>query len=158
RRRNLMTGKALNHVILCFGISLLPLAGCGKEGEPPAVEAHQDAKGDTHIDIHNEQIKRDLRQAGQEIKEGARNVGERIEKGARDVGKSDAALTARVKARLLAAPDLDGLHIDVDTVDGRVTLTGKVASAERRAEAERIASRTGGVKSVQNDLTVAPNG
>jgi BON domain len=153
-----MTGKTVPFAALCLSISLLPLAACGREGEPPAIEAHKDAKGDTHIDIHNEQIKRDLHQAGQDLRESARNVGQQVRDSAREVGQSDAAITTRVKARLLAAPDLGGLHIDVNTVDGRVTLAGKVASAERRVEAERIAGRTEGVKSVQNDLTVEPKG
>jgi osmotically-inducible protein OsmY len=153
-----MRGSTLKCAALGFGLCLLPLAGCGKNGEPPAIETQKDAKGDTHIAIHNEQIKRDLNQAGRELKDNARNLGQQIREGARQIDQSDTAVTTRVKARLIAAPDLGGVHIDVNTVDGRVTLTGKVATADRRADAEKIAARTAGVKSVDNQLTVAPNG
>jgi hyperosmotically inducible protein len=141
--------------VLCLGLSLLLLAACGKNG---AIETHKDAQGNTHIEIHNQQIKRDLHQAGQELKDNARSLGAEIKDSARKIDQSDSAITARVKARLIAAPDLGGIHVDVNTVDGRVTLTGHVASPDRRADAEKIASRTEGVKSVDNQLTVGPNG
>jgi|HubBroStandDraft_3_1064219.scaffolds.fasta_scaffold01722_4 hyperosmotically inducible protein len=155
-----MKGSTFDRAVLCLALAtgLLPLAACGRNGEPPAVEAKKDEKGDTHIAIHNEQIKRDLSQAGRELKDNARNLGQQIKESARQIDQSDTAVTARVKARLIAAPDLGGVHIDVNTVDGRVTLTGRVATPDRRADAEKIAARTAGVKSVDNQLTVAPNG
>lgn len=68
----------------------------------------------------------------------------------------DAAVTAAVKAKLLADPDTAGLRIDVDTVNGVVTLTGSVKTAAEVAEAGRLARDTTGVSSVTNRLTVAP--
>jgi osmotically-inducible protein OsmY len=150
-----MKGSTLRRAaVLYLGLCLPLLAACGKNG---AIETHKDAQGNTHIDIHDEQLKRDLHQAGQELKDNARNLGAQIKQGAREIDRSDGAITARVKARLIAAPDLGGIHIDVNTVDGRVTLTGKVASPDRRADAAKIASRTEGVKSVDNQLTIGSN-
>lgn len=49
-------------------------------------------------------------------------------------------------------------HLDVDTVDGRVTLNGKVRTERQREEAEEVARGTEGVVEVVNLLEVAPRG
>jgi hyperosmotically inducible protein len=66
----------------------------------------------------------------------------------------DAAITAAVKAKLLADPDTSGLTIDVDTVNGVVTLTGRVKTAAEKTEAARLARETTGVSSVTDRITV----
>lgn len=66
----------------------------------------------------------------------------------------DSAITASVKTRMAADPDVKAHEIDVDTVDGKVTLTGKVGSQAVRAEAVRLAQNTEGVRSVRDNLTV----
>ncbi|MDQ2735036.1 MAG: BON domain-containing protein [Pseudomonadota bacterium] len=66
----------------------------------------------------------------------------------------DGVVTTKVKAALLTDPDVKGLRIEVDTRDGVVTLTGTVDKAASRDLAARIASDTGGVKSVVNQLVV----
>ena len=45
--------------------------------------------------------------------------------------------------------------INVDVVDGAVTLSGIVASQEQSKEAESLVRRIEGVKSIQNSLTIA---
>jgi osmotically-inducible protein OsmY len=67
---------------------------------------------------------------------------------------ADAGITAAVKTRLLADPDVAGLRIDVDTKDKVVTLTGTVKAAAQVAEAEKIARETTGVARVVNNLKV----
>ena len=67
---------------------------------------------------------------------------------------TDPALTASVKSKLLANPDVSGLRIDVDPRDGVVTLTGTVSTQAEKDEALRIARDTGGVKSVEDRLTL----
>jgi hyperosmotically inducible protein len=66
----------------------------------------------------------------------------------------DAGITSRVKAKLAADGDINPFNIDVDTVDGVVTLTGKVAEAQARSKAEQLARDTDGVKRVNNLITV----
>jgi osmotically-inducible protein OsmY len=66
----------------------------------------------------------------------------------------DADVTARVKARLATTPDVSANQIDVDTLDGRVRLSGVVDSRSERRDAERVAETTDGVRSVNNDLVV----
>jgi hyperosmotically inducible protein len=66
----------------------------------------------------------------------------------------DSAITASVKARMAADPDVKAHEIDVDTVDGKVTLTGKVDSESVRTEAVRLTRETEGVRSVRNNMTI----
>jgi osmotically-inducible protein OsmY len=76
----------------------------------------------------------------------------------RDFGSwvDDATTTARVKSRLLANTNTQGLKIDVDTKDDVVTLSGRVKSAEEKSLAGEIARNTGDVESVRNNLVVDP--
>jgi hyperosmotically inducible protein len=64
----------------------------------------------------------------------------------------DAAITAKVKAALTAADTAAGASIDVDTVQGKVTLTGRLPSREQVDNAVRVASAVDGVKGVENHL------
>lgn len=66
----------------------------------------------------------------------------------------DANVTSRVGRRMVADPDVRRYRIDVDTIQGVVTLRGKVPSETMKASAERIASETDGVKQVVNELVV----
>ena len=68
---------------------------------------------------------------------------------------SDATVTAGVKSKLLGDGKTPGLKIDVDTVDGVVTLRGDVPTAAAHLEALRLARSTNGVKSVVDKMTVA---
>jgi hyperosmotically inducible protein len=68
----------------------------------------------------------------------------------------DAWITTRVKMALLTDDAVDGLDVDVDTFDGRVTLHGKVESAVEKAEAEALARKVTGVQEVRNLLAVVP--
>lgn len=67
---------------------------------------------------------------------------------------SDPWLTTKVKVSLLTAENVDGLEIDVDTVDARVTLHGKASSSAERAEAEKLARQVEGVREVRNLIQV----
>lgn len=66
----------------------------------------------------------------------------------------DAALTARVKTKLMAEPGIDSLNINVDTKASTVTLRGEVDTPEHRAKAKEIASNTEGVVEVIDQLQV----
>lgn len=66
----------------------------------------------------------------------------------------DAAITAKVKAAILAEPGLKSLQINVDTSGATVTLSGSVDNADLRERAKQIASATTGVKGVVDQLTV----
>src|SRR5687767_7627798 len=69
----------------------------------------------------------------------------------------NAAITGRIKSALLADKSMHATKINVDTVDGVVTLKGEVPTEEEKARAEVIAMKTPGVTSVINDLIVSPS-
>ena len=69
----------------------------------------------------------------------------------------DAAITAKVKAAILAEPGLKSLEINVNTNAATVTLSGNVANADLRDRAKQVASSTSGVKSVVDQLTIKPS-
>jgi hyperosmotically inducible protein len=68
----------------------------------------------------------------------------------------DTAVTASVKARLVADKPANLTRVDVDTNQGTVYLNGMVDSPEQRARAEQLASQAKGVKAVVNNLQVTP--
>lgn len=77
--------------------------------------------------------------------ETATEMGERLD---------DAAITAAVSARLAGDPDLSAIKIDVDTRDGKVTLSGPAPSEAARARAAELAISVKGVLGIDNQLVV----
>ncbi|WP_328698926.1 BON domain-containing protein [Burkholderia sp. 8Y] len=69
---------------------------------------------------------------------------------------SDASVTARVKAALLADPGLKSLAMSVSTYRGVVVLSGNVNSEEQIQKAVAVTRSVSGVQSVNNDLHVKP--
>lgn len=68
---------------------------------------------------------------------------------------TDTWITTKVKSSLLADSDVSGLDIKVETVNGVVTLTGRVDQQMQIEEATRIAREIEGVKDVRTTgLTV----
>ncbi len=66
----------------------------------------------------------------------------------------DAAITAAVSARLAGDPDLSAVKIDVDTRDGKVTLSGPAPTEAARARAAELAISVKGVLAIDNQLVV----
>jgi hyperosmotically inducible protein len=66
----------------------------------------------------------------------------------------DAWIHTKLAAKFISDGDTPGTKINVDVVNNVVTLRGMVDTAEQRAEAERIAMNTEGVKRVVNQLKV----
>jgi hyperosmotically inducible periplasmic protein len=71
---------------------------------------------------------------------------------------SNATITGRVKAALLADKVAPGFNIDVDTNEGVVTLKGQVATQQQKMRAEQVAKKVKGVRKVVNKLTVKAKG
>ena len=76
------------------------------------------------------------------------------EPGEDDESVSDAGITTKIKAKLAADPDINPFNIDVDTLDGHVTLSGVVETSMARSQAEDLARNTDGVHSVTNEITL----
>jgi hyperosmotically inducible periplasmic protein len=70
----------------------------------------------------------------------------------------DSALTAKVKAALIAEPGLKSLDISVDTKNAAVTLSGSVDSVASRDRAKEVASGVSGVATVVDQMTIKTQG
>ena len=66
----------------------------------------------------------------------------------------DGTITAKVKAKLAASAEINPFNVDVATSQGIVSLVGRVKTEAQKAEAERIARETAGVRGVRNLLKV----
>lgn len=66
----------------------------------------------------------------------------------------DSAITAKVKTKLAADPEINPFRINVDVNAGVVRLSGTVEKETTRYEAEKLALGTGGVRRVINDIAV----
>jgi len=90
--------------------------------------------------------------------EQAREERERAKANRETIGQSldDAWIHTKIVAKLISDTQTPERKINVDVVDGAVTLRGEVDTAEAKAEAERVAKETAGVKKVTNQLKVMP--
>jgi len=68
----------------------------------------------------------------------------------------DAWIHTKIVAKLIGDTKTPERKINVDVVNNVVTLRGTVDTAEAKAEAERVAKETDGVKQVKNELKIAP--
>ncbi len=69
-------------------------------------------------------------------------------------GVKDEDVKASVQTAIQANPETSGLMVDVK--DGVVTLSGEAKDEAAKARAGELATAVKGVKSVQNNVTVAP--
>ncbi|HEX2485166.1 MAG TPA: BON domain-containing protein [Myxococcota bacterium] len=70
---------------------------------------------------------------------------------------SDPWITTKVKTVLLTAEDVDGLDVNVDTVDGQVTLHGRASTGSEKERAAALARSVDGVREVRNLIQVVPD-
>ena len=66
----------------------------------------------------------------------------------------DATITGKVKSKLAADPEINPFNIDVDTLEGVVTLRGEVEKPVARTEAIKLAKGVKGVKRVVDHIRV----
>lgn len=66
----------------------------------------------------------------------------------------DAAVTAKVKAAILAEAGMKVFEIDVETNSGVTTLKGEVDSSENKEKVEVLVASVDGVKRVDNKLKI----
>jgi hyperosmotically inducible protein len=70
--------------------------------------------------------------------------------------RSDSWVALKTKLALIANSPTSGYETDVDAKDGVVTLTGKVDTNDVKNEAEQVARKIEGVRSVNNQIQVVP--
>ena len=88
--------------------------------------------------------------------EQAREEREKAKANKETLGQSieDAWIHTKVVAKLISNSQTPERKINVDVVEGAVTLRGQVDTPGAKTEAERLAKETDGVKSVKNELKV----
>ena len=93
---------------------------------------------------------------GQKIEQKTDAATDKVKETAKDakVGMTDSWLTSKTKIALFADDRVKGRQVSVETQNGKVTLRGKVDSAEAKAAANEIAKGIEHVKSVRNELQV----
>lgn len=96
-----------------------------------------------------EELKTDMKQGASDLKDQASAM-------ASDAKQTmgDAAITAEVNASIAKDAALSVMKIDVDTAEGKVTLTGTAPDAAARTHATELAQAVEGVKTVDNQLVV----
>lgn len=102
------------------------------------------------LDLHSEQIKKELARSGQVVRTKAQQAGQAISD-----ATTDARITAAVKTKILASRELSAGNISVSTSQGVVTLSGIVGSADQIGRAIEEALDTHGVIKVVSKLQVA---
>jgi osmotically-inducible protein OsmY len=118
--------------ITALASSLLLVVGCGQQGSGTGTTVGQK-----------------MDRAADKVADTTANATSKVA-----VAADDTAITAKVKAALIAEPGLKSTDINVDTKEATVTLSGTVASNELRDKAKQIASSTNGVKNVVDNLVV----
>ncbi len=147
-------------VAVMIAASALALAGCGETANYNT-NANANRAANANVAVVNmnantapsprraltrEEYDRDKDRYTREAKESGRTIGS---------GLNDGWLWVKTKFELAAADDLRDSTINVDVDNDVVTLTGTVATAAQKAQAETIAKSVEGVKSVRNMLRVA---
>jgi hyperosmotically inducible periplasmic protein len=69
----------------------------------------------------------------------------------------DAWVTIKTKVSLMTTEGVSTKDLNVDTVNGVVTLHGKVATEAEKVKAENVARRIEGAKEIKNLLQVVPS-
>lgn len=133
--------KLANTMMIVTALLATFLAGCERSPTPETT---------------GEKIDNTIERAGEKIEQGATTLKEKATQAGDTI--DDAAITTKIKAAIVGEPSLEVLQIDVDTVNGMVTLTGTVDSAQSSDRAKELAGAVEGVKSVDNRLTVKSAG
>lgn len=68
----------------------------------------------------------------------------------------DKVIAATVKAKLLEDKTVGGMSVNVDALNGTVSLSGFAKTSAEKAQAEYLARNTRGVRDVHNNLIVRP--
>jgi hyperosmotically inducible protein len=116
------------------------------EVQGPTPEATVGTVGD---DNDGDSTRARARETGAKVGEAVGAAGDRAAE-----ALSDGALTAKIKSKMALDDTVGALDIDVDTVDGNVTLSGRVRSEQERQRAVALARETEGVKNVADRLVI----
>ena len=138
-----------------------PVQQAGQQAQQKAAEAAKAASDAAAQATQALAAKLEALQLGAaDIREELKQTGEVVRRKAREIGlaatdtATDTRITTEVKRKLLADAELSALDVSVNTTGGRVTLSGKVSSADQVGKAMLLALETDGVREVVSTLQV----
>ncbi|WP_127804487.1 BON domain-containing protein [Hydrogenophaga sp. NH-16] len=134
-------------VVIATTAVLLSLTACGQKEEATVGQKIDGAM--TSTEQAALQARQDMESTAADIKREGEQAVQSVTTAATDM-----AITTKVKAALAADDQLSALKIEVDTVQGVVSLTGPAPSAEAAERATTLAKAVEGVTEVQNKLVV----
>jgi osmotically-inducible protein OsmY len=134
-------------VVIATTAVLLSLTACGQKEEATVGQKIDGAM--TSTEQAALQARQDMESTAADIKREGEEAVQSVTTAATDM-----AITTQVKAALAADDQLSALKIEVDTVQGVVSLTGPAPSAEAAERATTLAKAVEGVTEVQNKLVV----
>jgi hyperosmotically inducible protein len=128
------------------------LAACGPAESPAG------AGPASPVEPAPAQAQRDEQKARAQLARAAEKIGGAASAAVEAVQSTveDAAITTHVNGAIAKDTALSALHVDVDTHEGHVSLSGQAPSIDARDRATRLAAGVDGVKSVDNRLEVKP--
>jgi hyperosmotically inducible periplasmic protein len=151
KEQNAQAGEAIKTAGEETGEAAATAGNAAVEGTKESAEAAGDAMKEAGQDASAtaKEAGKDIANAAETATEKAAEAGDKAK-----ANMDDASITAKVKSMLLADPEVKGVAIEVDTVNGNVTLSGTAKSAYEKTEAEKLAKHTEGVVSVVNQIIV----
>ena len=126
----------------------LALSACGRKEDDRTAGQKLDsgiAKTEQKANEAKAAVKQEMAEAKAESKDAAAKLGNKAD---------DAGITVSVNAALAKDSTLSALRINVDTSNGRVTLSGSAPDKTSRDRATSLAQSVKGVVSVDNRLEV----
>jgi hyperosmotically inducible periplasmic protein len=100
-------------------------------------------------ELRPEDIREELAEQGEVVRRKSRDMGDALTD-----ASTDAKITATIKAKLAADPELSAFDVSVSTTEGKVTLSGTVKSPEMIGKAVALALETSDVREVVSVLEV----
>lgn len=150
-------------------LAALTLTACGRDDSRTAgqqldstiAKVEQKAgeiKAEAQVDAAKAQSRTEVaaNKAGEAINQTLGKVATQVANTAEVVSDkvADASITTRVNAELAKDTTLSALRINVDTVNGKVSLRGSAPSSLARDRATTLAAKVKGVNAVDNQLDV----
>jgi hyperosmotically inducible protein len=147
--------------LLTLIAATLAFVACQKQGDQTVGQKVDEtiAQAKSAAEEAKQNAKRGIDEAAQKTKEKSEQLSKKTEELSQKAGKvgqkvNDATITAAVKADIAKDPDLSALRVNVDTTDGKVSLSGQAPNEQAKQRATQIAQNEKGVTSVDNQLAV----
>lgn len=122
----------------------------GRKLDVAAADAKAEAqKAGDRIEKKSDEAVAAIKEAGADMKQSAKETTADAKR-----AMSDAAITASIRVDVAKDPGLSNLKIEVDTLNGVVTLRGETTNADARSRAGNVARNISGVVSVNNEIKV----